>query len=755
MYRAHRRTALLVGLLFLALLPAVRRAQAESKSGRPDRELRMRLEGSLDRWCRWLAGYLRPIPDTDYYTMTPYPNTGYNRYRDVAGNQFAAAAAAYWLARAEPVEELAQPLRGLIRLSLDSHIAIGQLDRPESLKWGAGHSFADNWHADLFAGTSGMLMQEGLPAEDRQKLLAILAWEADKQVEFGISRQHNSLPGRWPDHSVGEANSWSCAVLQAARHALPDAPHQAAWRETAILYSLNAISLPDDVASDEVVAGKPLSERVKGANFEPGGIQEHHGFYHPGYMGWPLAYQAYAQLLDEQLPESERNGDVYLRNWQAVFQRLKQGSFANGRFIYCAGYDWNAYGYGNAHILPIGIFAAARFRDPDAARMAAQWLRLVEHEQALGDGSIQGVRLARLKNNYTNDFAWYEAISGASLAHSLWVMDHLDTASMPPPATEDDFNARNTGTYYEPNARLVWHRTPQHWTSFSWRSAFGQWQAVVQPLAQPHLLKFNHNGMGMLGIAGAGRRTALRSFQIGTFDEGGFWSLGVIDRLADRGEPPAALVRQYVALVALADGPSIFVDQCQALEPIEVRTNGSLGLRLAADIFHDNRVKLSASGEDRLYGPHPHEDEWHTIEAESITIEDTLAMHVLTGDGAFQLLQKRQRPTAGEEMIYAGDRVAVEESLLSHELYFGPPVTDPPKRYQPQDWIRNVVAAIDCSSPETARSSAAEVAGAHPCLAIRLPEIGRVVAVNFSATEQTIDTPAGRLAIPPHSVRVK
>ena len=142
--------------------------------------------------------------------------------------------------------------------------------------------------------------------------------------------------------------------------------------------------MPADITSEEVVAGKPLKDRVKGANFEPGGIQEHHGFYHPGYMGWPLAYQAYAMLLDEHLPESQRNPDVFLRNWRLAFDRLKQGSFANGRFIYCAGYDWNAYGYGNAHILPIGIFAAVRFRDPDASRLAHEWLALVERRAGSG-----------------------------------------------------------------------------------------------------------------------------------------------------------------------------------------------------------------------------------------------------------------------------------------------------------------------------------------------------------------------------------
>ncbi|NUQ64811.1 MAG: hypothetical protein HUU20_20300 [Pirellulales bacterium] len=751
----YRRCAFSVWFLVLSLAAIfIGEVRAESSGSTPDRQLRQRIERSLDRWCRWLAGYLQPVADTEYYTMTPRANTGRNKYRDVAGNQFAAAAAGYWLAHASPAEDLAKPLRGLIRLSLDSHIAIGKLDRPEGPRWGASHSYADNWHADLFAGTSGMLMLDALAPPDREKLLTILAWEADKQVEYGIAKEHGSMPGHWPQGSVGESNAWSCALIQTARRALPDSPNQSAWREAAILYSLNAVGVPGDVTSGEVVAGKPLSERVKGANFEPGGIQEHHGFYHPGYMGWPLAYQAFAAVIDEGLPEPQRNPDVYLRNWRLVFDRLKQGSFANGRFIYCAGDDWNAYGYGNAHILPIGIFAAARFRDPDASRMAHEWLGLMEREQALGDGSLQGVRLVRLKNNYSNDFAWYEAISGASLAHALWVMDHMDTSAMPAPSSEEQYNARNVGTYYEPNARLVWHRTANHWASFSWRSAFGQWQAMVQPIGLPDLLKQNHNGMGMLEAAGATAKAALRSYQIGTFDGGGFWSLGTIDRLAAGDGKTFPLVRQYQALVALPEGPSIFVDYCQAAQPIEVRRNGGLGLRLAADIFNDNRVRLTTARGDHVFHQHPDKDTWQPLHAKSVTIEDAMKLSVVAGDGSFQILQKRKRPTEGDEMIYPADRFAVEESLVSHELYFGPPVDAPPRKFGAGEWIRELVAVIECDPGTSPQKCTATVTGSHPCLGIHLPETNRTVAINFSDAEQTAESKAGPVRVGPASVRV-
>lgn len=717
-------------------------------------ELRARLERALDAWCRWLSGYVRQVPGSELYTLTPAPGTGPNRYRDVAGNQFAAAAAGYWLGRARPDEQTARPLRGLIKLALGSHIAIHAIDRPEAPRWGAGHSPADNWHADLFAATSGMLMPGALAPEEGRQLRAILAWEADKQVEYGIRAESRSVPGRWPAGSVGESNAWSTALLQAARLAWPNSPRQNAWRGSAIDYSLNSICVPGDLTCDEVVAGRPLRERVQGANFEPGGIQEHHGFYHPGYVAWPLAYQALASLMDEALPPGQRNPDVYLRHWKMVFDRLKQGTFANGRLIHCAGDDWNAYGYGNDHILPVAIFAAVRFGDPDAARLADQWLALMEHAQAISGGSIQGARLARLERQYANDFAWYEAISGASLAHALWVMDHVDVQAVPRPSSEKQYNARNAGTYHEPNARLAWHRDGHRWASVAWRSAFGQWQAIVQPLALPHLLKFNHNSVGMLEAAGAAAGSKLRWFRIETLPGGGFWSLGAIDRLPRKDAAGAFSARQHQALVVLPDGPSLWVDQCQALAPIELARNGGLGLRLAADIYNHREVRLAVGGAEKTFGLHPDRDTWHDLEARSLEIEGLLGIHAVAGEGTFQLLQKRGRDPQHLQSPYPQDRFAVEESLLSHELYFGPPCCETRERVAAQAWFRNIVLVIDCERPQTPARVAPTVRGRPPCLLVELPYARRAVAVNFGERAQEVEGRTGRIAVGPQSVTI-
>ncbi len=721
-------------------------------SGETAEALQARLEQALERWCLWLSEYLRPVPGTDLYTLSPVSKTGPNSYRDVAGNQFAAAAAAYWLARSNPDLQTARPLRGLIQLALGSHVAVKTVDRPDVPKWGASHSAADNWHADLFAATAGMLMPGALPDEQQKQLLTILAWEADKQVEYGISAKSRSLPGLWPAGSVGESNAWSTALIQAARVNLPDSPQQHAWRRAAIEYSLNSVCLPQDLTSDELIAGTPVREWVQGANFEPGGIQEHHGFYHPGYVAWPLAYQAFAELMDGTLSPSDRNADVYLRNWKLVFDRLKQGTFANGRLIHCAGDDWNAYGYGNDHILPIAIFAASRFHDPDATSMAEGWLGLIEHAQKLTGGSIQGSRLSRLEQGYHNDFAWYESISGATLAHALWVLERLDTKALPPAASEQEYNARNRATYHEPNARLVWHRDSHRWASASWRAAFHRWQIVVQPVRLPHLLKFNHNSVGMLAASATVPTHRIRSTRIEELDGGGFWSLGTIDRLRNKDDSFA--VRQYQAIVALPQGPTLYIDRCQALTEIELTRTGALGLRLAADVFNDRRVRLSVAGQERAFGQHPERDIWHDLQARSLTIEDMFTIHAVRGKGTFQLLQKRHRDPEFKERIYPNDRFAVEESLLSHEVYFGPPRCQAQQTVAPQTLFRDVVMVLYCDPKTTPESPTAAVKDHGSCLVVDLPDARHTVAINFGDTSLSLKSQEGLVTVQPQDVHV-
>lgn len=746
----------------LAILPVATSLGADASAAGADdgaaREaaLRARLETALDKWCRWLSGYLYNVPGTDLYTLNPTLGTGNNPYRDVAGNDFAAAAGAWWLAHARPDESLARPIRGLIKLALGTHVANKTIDRPDIQKWGSTFSFSDDWHACLQVAAIAMLSQGALPPDMTEQVRRMVAWEADHRTKLGISKEGNSIPGLMPEHSHGESNAWTATLLQLARTMFPDSPREEAWREAAITFSLNAICVPDDAKSDRVVAGKPLRSRVRGANFEPHGIQEHHGFYHPGYTAWPLAYAAYSMVLDEALPEPRRNPDVYLHNWKMVYDRMKQGTLHTGRFVHAAGDDWITYGYGNSLMLPASIFAAVRFADPDASRIADQWLALMEKQQAVTGGATVSARLATFARLRVNDLAWYEAQDGCALAQSLWLLDRIDGRRMPPPSSAEEYDRRNVGTMNEPGARLVWHRDAHRWASMSWRSCYNEWQAIVQPVALPHLLKYNHNSVGLLqfmgGLGGAKIIWSLTE----ELPAGGFWSLGMIDRESKRTlhGTKAPLVRQYQALIALPEGPTILVDQCLALDQLWLQQTGALGMRLAADVFNGGKVTLTAGGREQSFPPHECRDTWHDLGTRQITIEKLLTIHAVAGEGTFQLLQKRRRPPQRDELLYPNDPFGSEESLLTHELYFGPPAYDRLRIVSPNEWFRNDVLVFYCDPARTPTEPTAKATGRPGCMAIKVPEATCTVAVNFTDGEESVATESGQASVPARSVRI-
>ena len=284
----------------------------------------------------------------------------------------------------------------------------------------------------------------------------------------------------------------------------------------------------------------------------------------------PLPHNATAVL-----PPVEGVGTVIGR--YKLLEKIGEGGFG---FVYVAEQREPVKRRVALKIIKLGMDTRNVIARFEAERQA---LALMEHAQSVTGGPVQGARLGRLQRRYANDFAWYEAISGASLAHALWVLARLGPGKMPSPSSEEEYNVRNSGAYHEPNARLIWHRDERRWASFCWRSAFGEWQAIVQPVRLPNLLKFNHNSIGLLEAAEAGSRSKLQWFKIGMLGSGGFWSLGAVDRLSKKGSKDAFLVRQHQALVALPEGPCLLVDCCQALDQVSLTRSGGLGLRLAAD----------------------------------------------------------------------------------------------------------------------------------------------------------------------------
>ncbi len=736
--------------------------QSEATSSSFQESLKKRLACCLDDWCHWLTGYLWQVPGADALcTMNPTLGTGRNPYRDVAGNQFAAAAAAYWLCINEPSSSEKKILEGLIRLALGTHLAAKQIDRPDIQKWGASYSSADNWHACLFSVTHAIL-QPAANDDFSEKRDAIYRWEADHLAEYGISKNYRSWPGLWPESSCGESNAWSACHLQFTRYRLNDQERDRTWMNAAIDRSLNALSMQTDLEDKTLIHGQPLCERVKEANFEPGGIQEHHGFYHPGYIAWPLAYLALAELADRNLDTNKRTG-VFLHNWKTVFNRLKQSTFCNGRLIHCAGDDWAVYGYGNSLLLPAVIFAAVEWQDADAAQIADEWLKLIEYQQSLSGGSVQAARQKTLQRTNLNDFSWYEAIDGACLAMAHWMLCQPGMNRIPEPSNEETYNLNQQSLYHAPNACLVWSRTQERWASMSWRSAYREWQAVIQPIHKPHMLKFNHNGIGIFETNKPDWYAKLKDkslpnvtwHKIQPLNGNGFWSLGCIElygKSAVHGTT-GPLIKNYQALVALSEGPCLWVEFVETLDQVFLRRSASLGLQLAADIFNGNKARIQTGNRKRYFEPHPYQDTWIDLDSRSVTLDGDMHIQALWGEGTFHLLQKRQRDPEGERLLYENDPVGASETLLAHALYFGMQAYKRPIALGPGTILRDT--GLFFSFGREIEKSHTKPEGKSPYLrAIQIPGSEKWIVLNFNNTTQTLELPGRKIEIEPQAIQI-
>lgn len=110
-------------------------------------------------------------------------------------------------------------------------------------------------------------------------------------------------------------------------------------------------------------------------------------------------------------------------------------------------------------------------------------------------------------------------------------------------------------------------------------------------------------------------------------------------------------------------------------------------------------------------------------------------------------------------MLYASDSFGPEESLLSHELYFGPPGYERPTIVSPQEWFRKSVLLFHCGADSSSADAVppspvveATLMGDFPCLAVRLPMC--TVALNFAEAEQSLSLPGGEIKLGPQSAMI-
>lgn len=185
-----------------------------------------------------------------------------------------------------------------------------------------------------------------------------------------------------PGNTGSEEESWRARGLSLAVAMLPDHPNVEAWKENLVARELAAFAAPSDVKSDQIFAGKPLSEWLEGSNIEEDGTLINHRRIHPTYMRTPHATMnvVHAKLAGQPTPASATHGI------DRLYSALRRLYNPDGTVRYPQGNDWGkdqvAVFY--VHDLQMRLLGIA----PEEARKWEQihGERTLAKIEALGDG---------------------------------------------------------------------------------------------------------------------------------------------------------------------------------------------------------------------------------------------------------------------------------------------------------------------------------------------------------------------------------
>ncbi|MEO0413931.1 MAG: sulfatase-like hydrolase/transferase, partial [Verrucomicrobiota bacterium] len=175
-------------------------------------------------------------------------------------------------------------------------LVLRSLAKDHQVNGGIGKdTWGDTWQSAMWAGQmaqAAWIIWEQLSAEDQKLIANVLIHEANRflNVPPPTSDANSNADTK------GEENAWNGNCLMTAATMLANHPNEAAWREQAITYYLNAVATPHDLNSDKIVDGKPLSERLVGYCItEDYAVGNHKAYPHPGYT--TASYGFYRQIL--------------------------------------------------------------------------------------------------------------------------------------------------------------------------------------------------------------------------------------------------------------------------------------------------------------------------------------------------------------------------------------------------------------------------------------------------------------------------
>lgn len=137
----------------------------------------------------------------------------------------------------------------------------------------------------FLAGTAGWLTWGDLTTAQRDEVVAMVVWEADRMLSFSpVFWKGTDGTEQYPGDSKAEELAWDASILSLAVVMLPHHGNAAAWTSKLAELGIATAARPSDLTNDDVINGRRVSSVLTGWNVEDNGLVINHGIVHPDYM---------------------------------------------------------------------------------------------------------------------------------------------------------------------------------------------------------------------------------------------------------------------------------------------------------------------------------------------------------------------------------------------------------------------------------------------------------------------------------------
>ncbi|WP_420111083.1 hypothetical protein [Pseudactinotalea sp.] len=480
-----------------------------------------------------------------------------------------------------------------------------------------------------------------------------------------------------------ESNLWNGALLWRTLTRIPDAPGIERYRERALSFLANGVSLRQDVDDHTVYDGAPLADRHLGANFFDSMALDHHAYLNLGYM---VICASQASLLHfDQVAAGLPVPELLHLHQDVLWERLRTCLTPDARLIRLGGDSRVRYAYCQEYVPLAALYARDHLEDERADDVIAGYLNLVAAE-ASERGAFYDRRLNHLQERRPYYYTRLESDRANALAF-LVAHDASGTAAQPaleissPPAVLSS----PTVAWSDDEHGLVMVRGPRRLASHSWR-AFTTTQGLCVPTSRGDMAEYHLNLAPRLYLEG--ENTSQEGFDSGrpkrrvttrwqsAFD-GGFATVGqVVEgtelRIAE-GWQGSAAAQSTIMMVALPDDATVLGLQLVRTADWSVGLLGWHGLNLGVpnDVYNGGRRTLRTADGRVLPLDRVASDLSSTEVGHEVTIDDVVTVRSLT-ESSIQLLRS-PAPAGGPLQSLHVETFAID--AIKHTQYVPPHTT--------------------------------------------------------------------------------